>query len=135
EVEVVNGVQLRRLARLKREGQPRQEPLNRPGPQAVADPLDRLEGEAAGHVVLGVRAGDDIDRLRLLLQGADGFPQVGCLFVERLDRGVIGQLHGSLLLLVYATIRARKKRARILPVASPACWPSCSAAPARLRPK
>src|SRR5207245_2107829 len=34
---------------------------------------------------------------------------LGRLVVERLDRGVIGQLHGPLLLFVYATIWPRKK--------------------------
>ena len=44
EGEVVDGVQLRRLAPLKRERQPRQEALDRRRPQAVADALDRLDG-------------------------------------------------------------------------------------------
>src|SRR5262245_59473237 len=68
EGEVVDGVQLRRLPPLKRQRQPRQEALDRADPQAVTDPLDRLEGEAAGHMLLGVRAGDDVDRLWPLLQ-------------------------------------------------------------------
>src|SRR5262245_43198910 len=74
ESEMVHGVQLRCLPRLKRQWQPRQEALDGAGPQAVADPFDRLEGEAAGHMLLGVRAGDDVDRLLLLLQRSDDLP-------------------------------------------------------------
>src|SRR5439155_9119371 len=76
EGEVVDGVQLRRLPRLERERKTRQESLDRAGPQAVADPFDRLEGETAGHMLLGVRAGDDVDRLLLLLQRTNDLPQM-----------------------------------------------------------
>src|SRR5262249_41212122 len=71
EREVINGVQVRSLPRLKREAQAGQEPRNRPGPQAVADAPGRLAWEAPGHVLLGVRAGDDVNRLLLLLQRTD----------------------------------------------------------------
>src|SRR5204862_7572831 len=70
EGEVVDGVQLRCLPTLEGERKARQEALDRAGPQAVADPFDRLEGETTGHVLLGVRAGDDVDRLLLVLQRA-----------------------------------------------------------------
>ena len=50
EREVVNGVQLRRFPRLKRERQAREEQRNRPGPQAIANSFDRLAGEAPGDV-------------------------------------------------------------------------------------
>src|SRR5438874_1568946 len=76
EGEVVNGVQLRRLPGLERERKTRQEALDRAGPQAVADSFDRLEGKTTGRMLLGVRAGDDVDRLLLVLQRADDFPQV-----------------------------------------------------------
>src|SRR5271166_5645535 len=67
EAEVIDGLKSCRLARLERESQPRQESLNRPGPQAVVNPLGLLVREAAGYVLLGVRTGDDINRLLLLL--------------------------------------------------------------------
>src|SRR6202030_543369 len=82
EGEVVDGVHLCRLPRLKRETKPRQEPLDRPGPQTVSNSFDRLEGEAAGHMLLGVRAGNDIDRLFLLLQRTNDFPQMPSLVGE-----------------------------------------------------
>ena len=74
EAEVIDGPKSCRLARLERESQPRQESLNRPGPQAVVNPLGLLVREAAGHVLLGVRAGDDVNRLLLLLQRTNDFP-------------------------------------------------------------
>src|SRR5205085_9666820 len=82
EGEVVDGVQLRRLPRLERERKTRQEALDRAGPQAVADSFDRLEGETTGHVLLRVRAGDDVDRLLLLLQRTNDLPQMPGLVSE-----------------------------------------------------
>src|SRR5262249_58801752 len=55
---------------------------NRPGPQAVADAPGRLAWEAPGHVLLGVRAGDDVNRLLLLLQRTDDVAQVSGLIRE-----------------------------------------------------
>src|SRR5205807_7027403 len=75
-------VQLRCFPRLKRKTKTRQEPLDRPGPQTVANPFDRLEGEAANYMIFGVRASDDIDRLFLLLQRTNDFPQMPGLVGE-----------------------------------------------------
>src|SRR5262245_9635963 len=82
EGEVVDGVQLRRLPRLERERKTRKELLDRAGPHAVADPFDRLVGKTAGHMLFGVRAGDDIDRLLFLLQRTYDLPQMPGLVGE-----------------------------------------------------
>src|SRR5262249_26713676 len=82
EREVEDSVQLRRLPPLKGERQPRQEALDGRRPQAVADSLDRLEGEAPGHMLLGVRAGHDVDCLWLLLQRANDFSKMRGLVAE-----------------------------------------------------
>src|SRR2546430_11426326 len=74
EGEVVDGLQIRRLPRLKGERQPSQETWDRPGPQTVADSFDGFERKAAGNVVLGVRSGNDVDRLHFLLQRTNRTP-------------------------------------------------------------
>src|SRR5262249_27658581 len=73
EGEMVDGVQLRRFPPLKGERQPRQESLDRRRTQAVTDSFDRLERETPCHMLLGVRARHDVDRLLFLLQWPNYF--------------------------------------------------------------
>src|SRR5262249_5786308 len=72
EGEVEGGVQPLGSVSLKDQGQAPQEAPNRSWPEAVPDPLGALVDEAAGDMCLGVRAGDDVHGLFLLLQGPDG---------------------------------------------------------------